>query len=315
MRLVYMGSPACAIGPLEHLLSTQEEHGHEVLAVVSQPAKLVGRGRKKKPTDPPVAQFAKEKGIPCLQPEKASQEDFLNELKNLNIDVIVTCAYGQILTQKFLDIPGRGTINIHPSRLPEYRGATPVQAALLNGDKDTAVTVLFTVKALDAGNIISQKDFPIDPKERYEELIFRLFKEGGPLLVDALEKLKDSSFVGIPQDEDKVSKCIKFSKEDGLIKWEDKLDVSFNRYRAFFPWPGSFCFLGDHRLVVEEMDILPLGSYEDEEQAELGANFLDKKRKGIRVKVADGWLLFKRVKPAGSKSMEATSFWNGFLKK
>jgi folate-dependent phosphoribosylglycinamide formyltransferase PurN len=160
MRLVYMGSPSEVIAPLESLIKHCQKSGDEVVAVVSQPAKPAGR--KQTLTDPPVATFAKEQGLRCLQPIKASDPAFLEELKSLEVDVIITAAYGQILSNAFLAIPRRATINIHPSLLPAYRGAIPVPAALLDGLETTGVTVLFTVKALDAGNIILQKSFAIE---------------------------------------------------------------------------------------------------------------------------------------------------------
>ena len=155
MKLAFFGSPEDSIAPLQHLL----DQGADVALVVSQPAKPAGRGRHL--IDPPVATFAKEKGLPLLQPTKASDPDFLEQLQSFAIDVVITCAYGQILTQSFLDIPRRATINIHPSLLPKFRGATPVNSSILAGDSQTGVTVLFTVRKLDAGHIIIQEETAI----------------------------------------------------------------------------------------------------------------------------------------------------------
>jgi folate-dependent phosphoribosylglycinamide formyltransferase PurN len=155
-----MGSPEEVVSPLQHLLEHCRKGKDQLLGVISQPARPAGR--KKRLTDPPVASFAKEAGLTVWQPEKASAEEFLRTLEEAGPDVIITAAYGQILSERFLKIPKRATINIHPSLLPVYRGATPVQTALLDGLTETGVTILFTVKALDAGPIISQKRFAIE---------------------------------------------------------------------------------------------------------------------------------------------------------
>ena len=149
MRIIFMGSPEEVIAPLKSLISLCEGSEHELVAVVSQPAKPAGR--KKKLTDPPLASFAKEAGLKVYQPVKARDPEFLNQLRDDQVDLIITATYGQILSEEFLSIPKRGTINIHPSLLPEYRGATPVQTALFDGLETTGVSILFTVRALDAG--------------------------------------------------------------------------------------------------------------------------------------------------------------------
>ncbi|MFK7824753.1 MAG: methionyl-tRNA formyltransferase [Oligoflexales bacterium] len=313
MQIVYMGSPTSAVKPLAYLLEHLGD-GNKLLGVVSQAAKLVGRGRKKAPQDPPVAKYAKEKGLTVLQPHKASDSEFLEELKKWAPDLIVTCAYGQILNQEFLKIPKRGTINIHPSRLPFYRGATPIPAALLAGEKDTAVSILFTVKALDAGNIILQKDFPIGADETAERLTDRLFLESGPLLLEALEKLKDSNFKGVEQDEAKVVHCRKIYKNQGFIDWNASAEEIYNRYRAFFPWPGSYSYLAGKRVLIEEL--LPVSLKQVPTKGELnGSCFYDKNRELILIKTSDGYLGLRKLKASGSKSCSAQSFWNGHCSK
>ncbi|RYZ56333.1 MAG: methionyl-tRNA formyltransferase [Proteobacteria bacterium] len=305
MRLVYMGSPSEVIAPLESLIKHCQESGDQLVAVVSQPAKPAGR--KQTLTDPPVAAFAKEQGLLCLQPIKASDPLFLDELRNLNVDVIITAAYGQILSNAFLAIPKRATINIHPSLLPAYRGAIPVPAALLDGLETTGVTVLFTVKALDAGNIILQKTFPIDPSETAGALTPRLFAESSTLLFEALDKLRDQGFVGDVQDESRVTLCRKIAKTDGAIDWKKDSKTIVNEFRAYQPWPGSYTEREKLRVTVEEMTLIPSIS----EQLNPGEFYFDKKEKAIIVGTGDSPLAIKRLKNAGSKSVDAASFWNG----
>ncbi|MES2745341.1 MAG: methionyl-tRNA formyltransferase [Bdellovibrionota bacterium] len=304
MRLVYMGSPAEVIAPLQQLLSEAKGHGHEVVAVVSQPAKPAGR--KMVLTDPPLAAFAKEQGITCLQPLKASDPVFLDELRALKPDVIITAAYGQILTNAFLSIPSRATINIHPSMLPKYRGATPVPAALLDGLTETGVSILFTVKALDAGNIILQKSFAIDPRETAHDLTARMFHVSGPLLLEALDQLKNLSFSGNPQNEADVTFCKKIAKTDGAIDWTKSAAVLSNEFRAFQPWPGVYTERQSVRIVLEDISLA-----ESEKSLAPGEFYFDKKQKALLVGTADGHIAVGRLKSAGSKSMDAAGFWNG----
>lgn len=304
MRLIFMGSPNEVIAPLEHLISHAKNHGHILIAVVSQPAKPAGR--KMLLTDPPVAAFAKEQGIVCLQPTKASDAEFLDQLRALSPDVIITAAYGQILSSKFLEIPTRGTINIHPSLLPLYRGAIPVPAAILDGHTETGVSILFTVKALDAGNIIVQKKYSIGENEDALELTRRMFDVSGPLLMESLAKLEDPNFTGEAQDEAKVTLCKKISKSDGAIDWAKPAKSLLNEFRAYQPWPGVYTERQGVRIVLEAMQ-----SADGHEDLSAGEFTFDKKLKSIVVGTSDGRLAIAKLKSAGSKSMDAAGFWNG----
>ena len=316
-----MGTPESAVAPLGYLLENAAANDYQVLAVVTQAPKLQGRGKKKKLCDPPVAVFAKSKNISCLQPLKASDEEFLLALEKLGPDVIITCAYGQILSSRFLEIPQRATINIHPSALPKYRGATPVPAALLAGDPVTAVSILFTVKALDAGAIILQKEFAIGDDEICDALTMRLFKEAGPMLLEAFKKLDNLDFRGTPQDETSVSLCHKITKDLGLINWTKDSKTIYNQFRAYNSWPGSYSYMDSKRVLFEEMQRndaecianLKLKLASLEKKPKPGSCFFDKKRNLIAVKSQDDWLFVSRLKPAGSKSVDAISFWNGLV--
>jgi methionyl-tRNA formyltransferase len=302
MRLIYMGSPSEVIAPLQYLLT--KEHGHEVVAVVSQAAKPAGR--KMALTDPPLATFAKEKGLPCLQPKKANDPDFLEALRMLEPDVIITAAYGQILTSSFLAIPRRATINIHPSLLPKYRGATPVPAALLDGLNETGVTILFTVKALDAGPIIIQKAYAIETHETALDLTARMFAASAPLLLSALGKLEDLSFEGSAQDEADATFCRKIAKTDGALDWDKPAKILSHEFRAYQPWPGTYTERLGVRIVIEELLLIA-----KKEELKPGEFYFDKTIKALRVGTGDGQVAIGRLKSAGSKSMDAAAYWNG----
>lgn len=309
MKLVLLGSPSEIIKPFQQLIDDSKKLGVEIVAVVSQPARRVGRG--KTIADPPFAAFAKEQGLKVLQPEKASNPEFLEELRNLEPDVMITAAYGQILNQEFLDIPTRATINIHPSLLPKYRGAIPVPASLLAGDKETGVSILFTVKKLDAGNIILQESVSIAPEETADVLMERLFALSGDILPKALDLLTDPDFSGTPQDEALITHCKKIDKADGLIDWSESAEKIFNQYRGLFPWPGSYTFLQGKKVNLEKVKMIP-------EDLNLGSNGqfqYSKKEKTIQIQTGSGTIVALQLKMQGSKIMDAASFWNGLKNK
>jgi methionyl-tRNA formyltransferase len=306
MRVIFMGSPAEVVTPLQGLYEQGAAHGLTLVGIVSQPARPAGRGGKL--ADPPVAIFGRERSIPTLQPESAKDASFLESVRRLQPDVIITAAYGQILTDEFLKIPKIATINIHPSLLPSYRGATPIPAALMDGLKTTGVTILFTVKQLDAGNIISQKTFEIGPNETTLGLTQRLFSESSPMLLDVLSLLsKDPSFKGSPQDTAAATFCRKISKEMGRIDWSMDAATIFNRYRAFYPWPGSFTNLGSKVVAITEMSCGDI----NESKGKPGTFEYDKSIKSMTVNCGKGSVRINKLKPAGGKEMDAASFWNG----
>jgi methionyl-tRNA formyltransferase len=310
IRLIYLGTPSCAVFPLQDLLALSASENIEVVAVVSREAQLIGRGKKKLVQDPPVAQFAKKHHIPVLQPRDAKDPAFLAQLRTFAPDIMITCAYGQILNEEFLAIPTRATINIHPSLLPQYRGATPVQTALLQGDKVSGVSILFTVKALDAGNLITQKIFPIADGETAGELQDRLFSSCKPLLVDALKKLRDPSFVGVEQDLALVTQCKRIKKEWGQVDWSQTSAAIINGYRAYQPWPGSFTFLQGKRVVLSQFrDASSVESFPLLETP--GAFIFDKKSQLLVVKTGDGFVGVGTLQREGSAQVSAEQFFNG----
>lgn len=310
MRIVFMGSPQEVVSPLEQLLAAGGDL--RVVAVVSQPARPVGRSGKLQ--DPPLAEFAKARGLTVMQPESARDPEFLDALRDLRPDVIVTAAYGQILSKKFLAIPRRGTINIHPSMLPKYRGATPVPAALLNGDKVTGVSVLFTVKALDAGAIICAQEAEVLPTETADALTRRMFDIGGGLLIEALGKLRDPAFAGTPQDDAAATYCGKIEKSDGAVDWLRPAVVTCNRFRAFYPWPGTFTFFNGKRVSIldarEAVGADPGGGAAGLSGVP-GSFVFSKATKGILARTADGILVIARLQNEGGKPVDAAAFWNG----
>jgi methionyl-tRNA formyltransferase len=281
----------------------------EIVAVVTQPARPAGRGRNL--IDPPVATAARAAGIPVLQPESARAEEFLAQLSQLKPDLAITAAYGQILDNRFLAIPTRATINIHPSLLPRYRGATPVQSAILDGCTESGVTILFTIRALDAGNIISQKSFAVPEAETAESFMTRMFAEGAALLGDALTKLKDPLFTGFPQDPTLVTHCKKIAKTDGQVDWSLNARELVNRFRAFSPWPGIYTFFESKRLTIRNVT----GYLQQKSSPKPGAMRFDSTRNSLAVQCGDGEIYIDRLQFEGKKETDGRSFWNGLKNK
>jgi len=310
MRVVFLGSPEAVVPVLEKLAATSSGKW-QLVGVVSQPARPVGRGGKLQ--DPLVAMRAKELGLDVLQPESARSEEFLAAFRAWCPDVAITAAYGQILSEDFLAVPKRGTINIHPSALPKYRGATPIQQALLDGESETAVSILFTVKKLDAGAIILQESALIEDDETAQDLMQRMFIRGADLLPAALSRLQDLQFQGEAQDETRVTHCRKIDKEDAWIDWTLPVKKICDRFRAYYPWPGTSTRFHDKRVIFHDLRVAKIDSSSGDQSLplRLGEFLYVKPLKSLVIKGADGYLLSGTLQNEGGKVIDASSFWNG----
>lgn len=241
-RIVFMGTPASAAATLQALLSGPDR----VVGVVTQPDRPVGRGQKTLPS--PVRVVAQEHGIPVAAPPKMKDPLFLAQLREWAPDLIAVVAYGRILPQAILDLPPQGCVNVHYSLLPRYRGAAPMQAALLAGDSVTGVTTMRLVARMDAGPILLQKRVPIGPRETSATLQEKLVPVGAALLLETIAGLKDGRVSPTEQDEADATYAAMLAKEDGRIDWtQAALDIE-RRVRAFTPWPSAFTY-HDERLV------------------------------------------------------------------
>jgi methionyl-tRNA formyltransferase len=290
---------------IEKLEEMHEEKRIELVGVVSQPARP--SGRKQVLTDPPVAAYAKQQGLTVLQPEKARDPEFLAQFAALEPDIAITAAYGQILSEAFLTIPKRATFNLHPSLLPAYRGATPVPAALLDGVKETGISLLFTVRALDAGNLITQQKTQVGPLETADVLMRRLFECGAELLPKAFELLCDPHFQGMPQDPERVTHCKRFSKLDGGVDWKSDAETIERRFRAFYPWPGAFAQWNGKRVLFHHLFVAQAASTGKTP----GSFTYDKPSQCLLIETGKGVLMCNSLQLEGAKACSATSFWNG----
>jgi methionyl-tRNA formyltransferase len=238
LRIIFMGTPELAVVSLAALL---REPAFQILAAVTQPDRPKGRELKLQPS--PVKQLAGTAGLPVLQPERARDEKFLVELRALAPDLIVVAAFGQILPKGILELPRFGCLNVHTSLLPKYRGAAPIQWAILNGDAETGVTIMKMDAGLDTGDILTQRATPIRDPDNAATLHDRLAQLGAELLVQTIPDYVTGKIRPQPQDAARATQVAKIKKEDGRIDWQQPARAIWNRIRAFTPWPGAFTVL------------------------------------------------------------------------
>lgn len=301
-RLVFFGTPEFAIPSLEALV----EAGRAPDVIVTPPARPAGRG--KEPKDPPVAEWAKEHELEVAQPESVSDEAFLEELAEVEPSLAVVVAFGQIFPPELLELPEHGCVNVHASLLPKYRGASPIQGALINGEKKTGVTIMRMEEELDTGPILNQVEVEIQPWHTYEELSPKLAKAGAELLVETLAELEQGGLKQRKQREESASYSPRIAKEDGRCNWALTAEEIYNRLRAYTPWPGMKTnFRG------EELDLVwavPM----DWEQAPIGVTgtFLGMRQGRMAVLCGDGTILgLEELQKPGKKPVRATDFVNG----
>ncbi len=244
MKIVFMGTPDFARSALERII----EAGHEVLLVVTQPDKPKGRSGELQISD--VKACALEHDIPVFQPVRIKLPENVEELKKHDADIYVVAAFGQILSQEILDIPRFGCVNIHASILPEYRGAAPIQQAIIDGKKTTGVTIMQMAAGMDTGDILLQREIPISEDETGGGLFDKLAALGGELIVEALPKIEKGELTPVPQDEERATKCGKLSKDMGRIDFEWDAEEIRNLVRGLNPWPSAFTYLGSKMLKI-----------------------------------------------------------------
>lgn len=303
MKIIFMGTPDIGVKSLEYLIGKENI---EVCAVVTQPDKPSGRGQKLTP--PPVKTIAANNNIKTLQPKKIRQdEEVIDFLKSINPDFLVTFAFGQILSQEVLDIPKLGTINLHASLLPKYRGANPIQWPIINGDKETGITTMFTELSLDAGPILLTEKIKIDENMTAGELYEIISEKSPELIYQTLIKLKNKEITPVIQDEKKATLARKIKKEDGKISWNQTAWQIHNLVRGTQPWPMAFCEFRNNIIKVIETRI-------DKTDKNLHNNvgeIIEISKKGIKVSTKQGCLIINKIQPQGKKPMDAYSWTNG----
>lgn len=309
-RLLFLGTPPVAARTLETLNASADV---VVIGAVTQPPSQTGRKRAVTPSA--VHAAAMRMGIPVLCPVSAREGAFLDEVRALEPDVCVTAAYGNYLPRAFLEVPRFGTLNIHPSLLPAFRGAAPVPRALEAGVDVTGVSVAFTVGEMDAGNIVGVERVVLGGNEQAPELLEGLFDKGTQCLIRVLPRVFDGSVVEVPQDKERVSQAPKIGKEEGRLAFTDNAKRVHNRVRAFAGWPGTW---GEF-VVGESGDVVKLKVLRTEViRAEGGMCFgvhevkFDEEGAYLAITCDDGSVIaVHTVQPPGKKPMDARAFWNG----
>ena len=238
LRIIFMGTPELAGVSLQALLRVPE---FQIVAVVTQPDQPKGRGLKLQPS--PVKEIALRENLPVLQPARARDEQFLQQLRELQPDLIAVAAYGQILPTSILELPRFGCLNVHTSLLPKYRGASPIQRAVLNGDPESGVTIMKMDAGMDTGDILTQEKTPILPEDNSQTLHDRLAQIGAALLARTIPEYVAGKIQPRPQPVEGVSRAAKIKKSDGQIDWSRPARSVWNQVRGMTPWPGAFTFL------------------------------------------------------------------------
>jgi methionyl-tRNA formyltransferase len=302
LRIIFMGTPELAAASLAALL---REPAFQLVAVVTQPDRPKGRDLKWQPS--PVKELALRVNLPVLQPLKARDEKFITELRAMQPELIAVAAFGQILPQSILDLPRLGCLNVHTSLLPKYRGASPIQSAILNGESETGVTIMKMDIGLDTGDILTQRATPIHAEDNAATLHDRLAQLGAELLVDTIPAYAAGTIQPRPQQHEHATHVAKIKKEDGRIDWSQSGRAIWNRIRAFTPWPGAFTYLPGAAQPV----LLKLWQAEVVASSGPAGEVLVADKTGILVGCGEGSLRITALQREGGRRLTAAEFLAG----
>lgn len=302
IKIVYLATPEIAVKSLESLAIKEDI---DVQAVVTMPDRPAGRGCKIQ--EPPIKTSAKKFDIKVFQtPAVSKSPEIIEELKSLNPDFFVTFAFGQLLSQEVLDIPKFCTINLHASLLPKYRGANPIQWCIINGDKETGITTMKTVKKMDAGDICLTDKIQITENMSVPELVQSISEKSPDLIYETLKKIYNSELTSIVQNEEEVTFAPKFTKEDGLVDFNFSVKEFHNKVRGLQPWPNAYLCRDGKNIQILETNLSEM-SINGAKQGEI----LCINKDGLTVACRDGAILIKSLKPESKGKMCACDFANG----
>jgi methionyl-tRNA formyltransferase len=302
LRIIFMGTAELACASLRALT---QQPDFSVVAVVTQPDRPKGRALKLQPS--PVKEVAVTAGLPVLQPGRAREESFVEELRQLQPDLIVVAAYGQILPKAILDLPRFGCLNVHTSLLPKHRGAAPIQWAILEGDAVTGVTIMKMDVGLDTGDILTQQTTPIQGEDNSQTLHDRLAQLGAALLVQTIRDQVAGKIIPRPQPVEGVSYARKITKEDGSLDWAQPARVLWNRIRAFTPWPGAFT----HLPSAARPALLKVWHVEVVEESGQPGHILRADKNGVVVGCGTQALRISELQLEGGRRMAVGDFLSG----
>ena len=304
MRIVFFGSSDFAVPSLARLI----KGNYEILNVVTQPDREKGRHLSVEMT--PIKQSATKHKLKILQPEKLNEAEFIKSLKNLGADIFIVVAYGEILSKAILDIPKIFSINLHGSLLPKYRGAAPINWAIINGEKKTGISIIKMNEFMDKGELILQKTINIDKDDTAISLSKKLATMGSEALIETLEMIKHRKISFIVQDEREACYASRLKKEDGLIDWKKDAQGISNQIRGLIPWPGSFTHYNNKLLKIWQAEVL-----ESDTKGVIPGTIIDISKKSICVATGRGVLELKTLQPESGKRMQVAQFISGHAMK
>jgi methionyl-tRNA formyltransferase len=299
MVIVFFGTPQFAVPSLEHLIASR----HSVRGVVTQPDRPRGRGQKVVET--PVKMIARQHGIPVFQPDRLRDPSVIDTIAPWQPDLGIVVAYGKLIPRDLLQVPRFGMINVHASLLPKYRGASPVHRAIMDGERETGVTIMQVVEALDAGDMLAKASRPIGPDETSEAVERDLAGIGARLLIDVVDRIETGTVAPEPQDDARSSYAPRLRKEEGLIDWSQPAQRIHDRVRGLYPWPHAYTYVDGSRLILLQTKIaagrpsVPPGE------------IVEVSKDAIHVATGDGVLAVERLQPEGRRAMTAREFLAG----
>lgn len=299
LRILFMGTPDFAVPPLQALINGPDE----VVAVICQPDRQRGRGKKLSP--PPVKVVAEQAGIQVLQPTKIKTDEFYDQLKSLDPDLMVVAAYGRILPGRLLRLPPMGTINVHGSLLPKYRGAAPIQWAVIKGETETGITIMQMDEGMDTGDMLLPVSEPIGEDDTAGELFQRLADLGGKHLTQAVALLKEGKLKPVKQDDALATTAPMLKKEQGLLDWSKPAEELHCLIRGFDPWPSAYGFLEGKRFRFFHPKVVLKGAVEQP------GTVARADHQGLLVATGRDYLLIREIQPEGKKRMRVADCLNG----
>jgi len=299
MKAVFFGTPSFSTPFLDALI---KDNNIDVIGVVTQPDKPSGRGGKTRPT--PVKAMAEDHTIPVFQFPTLKSSEASVELAELDADVFIVVAYGKLIPKNILDIPPHGCVNVHPSRLPKYRGPSPMQFAIAEGESNTGITIMLLDAGMDTGPILSFENISLDAEETYPTLEAKVHAQGPKLLVQTLKRFLAGEITPEEQNDTEATLTKLLEREDGHVNWEESMTTILRKQRAYYPWPGSWNTLGDMRLKWLEMRAADVN-------ADVPPGVITVKENRLYVDAVDGTIEITTLQPEGKPPMDANAFLAG----
>ena len=306
MRIIFMGTPDFAVPVLQSLINSR----HEVVAVVTQPDRPKGRGKNMQFS--PVKECALAHNIPVMQPVNVSVPEVIDELRAYEPELIVVVAFGQFVTKKIREMPKYGCINVHASLLPKYRGAGPIQWAVINGEKESGVTTTYMCREIDKGDMLLKDTVTLDPKETGDSLHDKLSMMGGPLLLKTIDQLEDGSAVRIPQCEEESTYAPKLEKTMGNIDWTMDADRIERLVRGLNSWPGTFTKIHGKTVKIWDCDVVRQETLTENQAAATPGTVIVSEKDQLIVKAGNGALSLRMLQPEGKKNMTVDAYLRGY---